>query len=139
MEPLNFLWIPGIHGDSQDPRHIGDFNVLRSTLSVYVTSKSHGRVHGHAVMAQPEDFDFVVRCDTPEFQTLFVATAKQQFIHTAILTSEKNQRGRSAGVLVRFVMRDIYSMRLMPTTFKPPVPQCQSIVLSCKSLDISRL
>lgn len=103
---LMFLWIQGIDGLSQDPRHLREINV-----ETFSYGNKNPRAFGHGSQVESiSDFEFVKRFDGIS-PILHQAVASGKHFAKAILTVERNFGGRSAGELLRVVMSDILLTR----------------------------
>lgn len=97
-----FLWIQGIDGLSQDPRHLREIEIA----SYIFGQKGSSAVSYGSSQESTSNFEFVKPFDAISPLLHQAATSGKHFA-TAILTVERNFGGRSGGQLLRVVMNDI--------------------------------
>ena len=115
-DTLMFLWIQGIDGLSQDPRHLREIDVESFGFGHQKYTGTFGSTTGKA---DYHDFEFMKRFDRLSAILHQAATSGKHF-SKAILTVERNLGGRSAGEILRFVMTDIVVTKVTPNYAKQP-------------------
>ena len=114
---LMYLWIQGIDGLSQDPRHLREINVESFSFG----SKDASAVGYGSWQESAVNFEFIKLFDGVS-PILHQAAASGKHFAKAILTVERNFGGRSAGELIRVVMSDvIIANTIRVSTSKVPV------------------
>lgn len=103
MHDLMFLWLADVHGDSKDPRHLGEFDV-----EGYFNEPGPRRYMSKLTKPGPDmvmgSCDVALKNNTPDFQKIIELAKTKQTIRTAVLSIEKNFAGRSFGLKVRYRM-----------------------------------
>lgn len=106
MIDLMFLWLADVHGDSKDPRHLGEFDV-----EGYFNEPGPRRYMSKLKKPGPDmvmgSCEVALKNDRPDFQKVLALAITKQTIRTAVLSIEKNFAGRSFGLKVRYRMDDV--------------------------------
>ena len=103
MFDLMFLWLADVHGDSKDPRHLGEFDVEN-----YFNEPGPRRYTSKLTKPGPDmvmgSCDIALKNNRPDFQKILSLAKTKQTIRTAVLSIEKNFAGRSSGLKLRYKM-----------------------------------
>ena len=129
---LMFLWVQGIDGLSQDPRHLREIEVASFSFG-----PKGSATFGSALPVELiNDFTFIKRIDGVS-NLLYQAALSGKHFAKAILTVERNFGGRSAGELLRVVMSDILitSFQRDPKSGAPIHEDFESIGLNYASVN----
>jgi type VI secretion system Hcp family effector len=113
MEYLVFLWIDGLSGESRDPRHFGDTDVLSFSWSVDGGNKaafSSAGAGSTSVRASIHDLLISKAVDRIS-PTLANSCAEGKHFDGIVLSVERNVGGRGGGDYVKYVMRDVVVSR----------------------------
>ncbi len=113
MAYLSFLWLDGIRGPSQDPRHLGEIDVRSYSYDVGSGQQVSSNVSEVNIGAQRAQLRVVKLIDASS-PDLFTACAYGKRFPTAILSLEKSFQGRSAGELAKIIMRGVQITSIRP-------------------------
>ncbi len=135
MSYLGFLWVDGIHGDSRDPRHLREFDVVSYAFeSASIASGHHER--GSNIRKLDGDIGLILKIPMHTVPVFFDSVINGNQFKTAILQFERNIGGRSSGTLSRYVMRDISVSKMIPIE-DTDHSRIWSLTLHYESLDTS--
>ena len=137
MESLNFLWLDGIRGDSRDPRHIGEFDVINYSFFPSGDSSQPGQSSFSPIRKLDGQISLIVKIPPQAVSGLWDLSARGKKIAIAIFTIEKNLGGQSGGHLLRCVMRDTYISGINVNYDKEYNQDNWTVILSYKSFDLS--
>lgn len=113
MPYLSFLWLDGIRGPSQDPRHLGEIDVRSYSYDVASGQQVSSGFSEVTIGAQRPHLHIMKLIDasSPE---LFGACAFGKRFPTAILSLERSFGGRSSGEVAKIVMRGMRISSIRP-------------------------
>lgn len=134
MEDLMFLWLADFRGDSQDPRHLGEFYV-----ESYLNEGGPKRYNKNLTKPGPDivkgSFEVALKNNTPDFQQIIALAKSHQPIRTAVLSIEKNFAGRSFGLRARYRMDGVVIQEI-PRSYESH--KISEVILSYEKLYLTK-